>query len=366
MNDYRYSDYVDDAFFLEGLCAFKQAPRAERDQTKSYEALDRLNRFVQTFPSSSRLAEAREVIHDVHLRSSARRIFSPRSSISRKSSYDALLVYLNKIIDLYPETVWAARSLYYRGRIEEARSDNAAAARRLSEGVSRRKSDFPEETDAERRVRLLRNGRREEPGSRMAARTGKDRSLRRLVRSDPHGASHPRAGRGERRRARARSFHSDRGPASQAGRFALTDIETRTSMVELAIAGNPRFELSRVEAERGVSYTFQTVSPFADRGFGKEEIHLLIGSDSLAEMGGWRKPAEIFSRATILVMQRPGSEQSRIFPPEAAVICMTAGTNAISSSAIRPLVREGKSIRYLVPDAVERFIASHSLYGSKP
>ncbi|MCX5754321.1 MAG: outer membrane protein assembly factor BamD [Candidatus Krumholzibacteria bacterium] len=52
INDYGYSDWVDDAFYLEGVCAFRQTPRFERDQTKSYQALERLNRFLQMFPSS--------------------------------------------------------------------------------------------------------------------------------------------------------------------------------------------------------------------------------------------------------------------------------------------------------------------------
>jgi nicotinate-nucleotide adenylyltransferase len=144
----------------------------------------------------------------------------------------------------------------------------------------------------------------------------------------------------------------------------LTDIETRTRMVELAIEGNPRFELSRIEASRGVSYTYRTVRSFAARGYGKEEIHLLLGGDMLEEMGEWRKPGEIFSRATVLVMLRPGHARLPALPPEAALICMTAGASAISSRSIRALVREGKSIRYLVPEAVERFIAAHSLYGT--
>ena len=136
-------------------------------------------------------------------------------------------------------------------------------------------------------------------------------------------------------------------------------------MVRLAIAGNPRFELSRAEASPGVSYTYRTVRSFAAKGYGKEEIHLLIGSDSLEEIDRWRKPEEIFSRATILVMQRPGHERIPALPGEAAVIVMTTGASAISARSIRELVREGKSIRYLVPDAVERFIAAHSLYGAK-
>ena len=145
----------------------------------------------------------------------------------------------------------------------------------------------------------------------------------------------------------------------------ITGIETRTRMVKLAIAGNPRFELSRAEASPGVSYTYRTVRSFAAKGYGKEEIHLLIGSDSLEEIDRWRKPDEIFSHATILVMRRPGYERIPALPGEAAVIVMTTGASAISARSIRELVREGKSIRYLVPDAVERFIAAHSLYGAK-
>ncbi|HVO76972.1 MAG TPA: nicotinate-nucleotide adenylyltransferase [Candidatus Bathyarchaeia archaeon] len=146
---------------------------------------------------------------------------------------------------------------------------------------------------------------------------------------------------------------------------SLTDIETRARMVTLAIAGNPRFELSRIEVSRGVSYTYRTVRSFVEQGYGKEEIHLIIGSDSLEEIDQWRNPGEIFSHATILVMQRPGHERLPALPPEAAVIVMTAGATAISARAIRALAAEGRSIRYLVPDAVERFIAAHSLYGAK-
>ena len=146
----------------------------------------------------------------------------------------------------------------------------------------------------------------------------------------------------------------------------LADIESRVRMVELAIAGNPRFELSRVEAARGVSYTYRTVRRFVEQGYGKDEIHLLIGSDSFEEMGEWRNPGEIFSHATILVMLRLGNERIPALPPETAIVVITAGVNAISATGIRELAREGKSIRYLVPDAVERFIAVHSLYGPKP
>ena len=142
----------------------------------------------------------------------------------------------------------------------------------------------------------------------------------------------------------------------------LSGFETRARMVELAIAGNPRFELSLIEAADEVSYTYRSVLSFVEQGYGRGDIHLLIGSDSFEEMKGWQHPREIFAHATILIMARPGYERFPALAPEAALICMTAGSNSISSSDIRRLVREGNSVRYLVPDPVERFIAEHSLY----
>lgn len=153
INDYGYSEYVDDAFFLEGLCAFRQAPRAERDQTKSYAALDRLDRFLQLFPTSPRVAEARATIHDIHSRLGKKDFISAKLYFSKRA-YDASLIYLNKIIDLDSGTVWTARSLYYRARIEEARKNPAGAAGDYRTALAVKEA-FPERQDAEKRLRLV-------------------------------------------------------------------------------------------------------------------------------------------------------------------------------------------------------------------
>jgi outer membrane protein assembly factor BamD len=152
-NDYQYSEYVDDAFFLEGLCLFRQAPRAERDQTKSYDALDRLGRFLQLFPTSPRAAEARATIHDIHVRLGKKDFISAKLYFSKKA-YDASLIYLNKIVDLDTATVWSARSLYYRARIEEARRDRAGASGDYRKALAAKEA-FPERQDAEKRLRLV-------------------------------------------------------------------------------------------------------------------------------------------------------------------------------------------------------------------
>jgi nicotinate-nucleotide adenylyltransferase len=143
---------------------------------------------------------------------------------------------------------------------------------------------------------------------------------------------------------------------------ALTPFELRRRMVEIGIAGNPRFELSHLESGEDVSYTYQSVLHFHERGFGREQIHLLVGGDSLWEMASWRHPEEICRHATIVAMQRPGHAELPSLPDGAAVIVLESGSNAISSSEIRRRVREGRSIRYLVPDAVRRFIDENALY----
>ncbi|HVO76971.1 MAG TPA: outer membrane protein assembly factor BamD [Candidatus Bathyarchaeia archaeon] len=152
INDYGYSEYVDDAFYLEGLCSFRQSPRAERDQTKTYEALDRLNRFLQLFPTSPRVPEARETIREIHLKLGKKDFTSAKLYFSKKE-YTASLVYLNKVIALDSETVWGARSMYYKARIEETRRDQVAAAADYQRALAVKEA-FPERQDAEKRRTL--------------------------------------------------------------------------------------------------------------------------------------------------------------------------------------------------------------------
>jgi outer membrane protein assembly factor BamD len=153
INDYGYSDYVDDAFFLEGVCAFRQSPRYERDQTKTLVALERLNRFLQMFPSSSRAEEARGVLREIHEKL-AHKDFTAAKLYFRKKQYDAAVVYLRKIIESYPETIWGERSRYYRGYIREANGEFEGAIEDYR-SVLASKSAIPERAEASERLRIL-------------------------------------------------------------------------------------------------------------------------------------------------------------------------------------------------------------------
>lgn len=150
-------------------------------------------------------------------------------------------------------------------------------------------------------------------------------------------------------------------PPHKTGR-TLTPFEHRRRMVELAIEGNDRFGLSLVEEEDGPSYTWQSVVRFSAEGYDRSRLHLLVGSDSLAEMAGWRRPEVIFENTTIIAMRREGSGGHVAVPRGAAVIFIETCANSISSSAVRALIAEGRSIRYLVPAEVERYIRDHRLY----
>jgi outer membrane protein assembly factor BamD len=153
ISDYGYSDYVDDSFFLEGLCAFKQSPGVERDQTKTLEALDRLNRFVQLFPKSDRVQEANAVLHEIRMKLGERAFLDAKLYFSGKH-YDAALIYLDKIIDEYPDTAWALRSRYYRGYIRESRSDWQGAEEDYREVLSA-SGTYPEKAKAQKRMALF-------------------------------------------------------------------------------------------------------------------------------------------------------------------------------------------------------------------
>lgn len=133
----------------------------------------------------------------------------------------------------------------------------------------------------------------------------------------------------------------------------------RAAMLELAISGHSGFELERAELERpGPSYTVDTLRTLRERE-PEAELVLLLGADAAAELDQWYQAAEIPRLARIVVFARPGSAV-----PSSPMIGQSILVPAVDISAtdLRRRVREGRSIRYLVPDAVAEYVASHRLY----
>ena len=157
VSDYGYSEYVDDAFFFEGVCAFMQTNRPERDQTKSYEALNRINRFLQIFPSSPRREEAEKFQLQIHDQLGKKDFLNAKLYYSMDRN-EAALIYFDKVIASFPSTVWAQRSHYYRGMIMMNRGDMEEAIKSF-EIALREPDTLPEREEAAAALESLQGGR---------------------------------------------------------------------------------------------------------------------------------------------------------------------------------------------------------------
>ncbi len=145
----------------------------------------------------------------------------------------------------------------------------------------------------------------------------------------------------------------------------LAGPEHRAAMLALAVAGNRAFEISRLELDApGPSYTVDTLRALRARYGDGAELVLVLGFDSLAELSTWREPDVIERLARFAVARRPGAGEGAA-PSAAAfsnVLEIPSPSVAISSTEIRARVAAGRSIRYLVPEAVRAYIGTHGLY----
>ena len=149
----------------------------------------------------------------------------------------------------------------------------------------------------------------------------------------------------------------------------------RVAMVALAIVDNPAFELSRAEVDRvGPSYAVDTIRQFSAelRAAGREpDLTFILSAEAYAGLATWHEAAELLELCRMAVVPRPG-----VRPPDpAAMATLVAGADqrtivldgprlGIAGSAIRARIGGGRSIRYLVPDAVARYIGDHELYAA--
>ena len=150
----------------------------------------------------------------------------------------------------------------------------------------------------------------------------------------------------------------------------ITDGETRAEMIELAIAGHPTFSVSRREIEQqGTTYTYETLEKLREDD-PHRELYFLIGADSLADLPHWRKPDRIAELATIVVVNRgdrplPSLEPLREKLGEAVaerIQFVSMPGIDLSATDLRQRVKDGRSIRFMTPRAVEVYIGQHLLF----
>jgi nicotinate-nucleotide adenylyltransferase len=143
----------------------------------------------------------------------------------------------------------------------------------------------------------------------------------------------------------------------------LATVEHRLAMTRRAVADNPHFRVCDIEVERaGVSYTVETLRALQEER-PDTEFGLIIGSDSLDHFAEWHRPDEIAERASLVVYKRPGVIEQAAEPRFAnQVHFVSAPVMEVSGTEIRSRCRDGRSIRYLVPEPVRTYIDGHGLY----
>jgi nicotinate-nucleotide adenylyltransferase len=161
----------------------------------------------------------------------------------------------------------------------------------------------------------------------------------------------------------------------------ITGVDVRIEMLKAAVRGNRYLSVSDVEAKRGgISYTIDTIRSYArDR----DEPFFIIGMDAFLEIDTWYDYENLFYHTNFIVITRPFGTTTNgidIFPSPAREAIRKKGEGeyehrsgkkiylkdvtaiGVSSTDIRRYVKDGRSIRYIVPESVKRIIIRRGLY----
>jgi nicotinate-nucleotide adenylyltransferase len=169
----------------------------------------------------------------------------------------------------------------------------------------------------------------------------------------------------------------------------LAEANHRYNMVRTAVRGNPYFEVLDIECIRpGKSYTVNTLELLVKK-YADVDFYFMLGIDAFLDIPNWREPEKILSLTNFIVLSRPGyyfedllgspyldikktglagldrggSESCRTALPNSRKVFLSKVTPiGISSTDIRKSVKKGFSIKYMLPENVESYIISNSLY----
>jgi len=165
----------------------------------------------------------------------------------------------------------------------------------------------------------------------------------------------------------------------------IVPADHRLKMLDLAVEDNPYFFISDVEMKRsGKSYSVETVSHFKHTFGEKLDLFFILGMDAFLEITSWKSYQEILSLCNFIVMSRPPyeiKELQKIIPsqvkkeyryqPDEKRFIHSSNVSIyfrdithidISSNSIRTLIKDGSSIKYLLPERVENYVKEHKLY----
>ncbi len=165
----------------------------------------------------------------------------------------------------------------------------------------------------------------------------------------------------------------------------IASAKDRLDMVRQAVKGVPYLEASDVELARsGPSYTIETLRYFQNDSGQNSAIYFIVGLDAFSEITTWKSYRQLFATADFIVMTRPGSKLKNLssfihthiskeyqyesasnryhHPGWYSIFCLNITHLDISATQIRKRIRQGRSIRFLVPDTIDGFIKKKGLY----
>ena len=165
----------------------------------------------------------------------------------------------------------------------------------------------------------------------------------------------------------------------------ITPFEVRLEMTRLAVGDHPVMAVSDIEGRRpGKSYSIETLRLLREEVGPAWELYFILGLDAMLEIRTWKDYAQLFELCHFVVLDRPGYDRSRLgemltreVQPQFQALEGGAGFQHlsgykvlwqqttlmdISATGIRRLVRQGRSIRYLLPEPVRGYIINHKLY----
>lgn len=157
----------------------------------------------------------------------------------------------------------------------------------------------------------------------------------------------------------------------------IIDANHRLKMTALAIDGNPFFEVSDIEVKhKKPSYTVDTLT-YLKTLYQRDSLFFIMGIDAFFELKFWYKYEELLRMVDFIIMSRPGfnnlqnsefieyKESENCFKlknSDRRAFFVSVSPFWISSTMLREMIRKGKSIRYLLPDAVRQYIEENELY----
>lgn len=150
----------------------------------------------------------------------------------------------------------------------------------------------------------------------------------------------------------------------------IIDKMYRYDMVNLAIMTNAYFQASTMEIERtGRTYTVDTLREFKKK-YPYAQLYFITGADALCDIDNWKDASEVFKLATFIAATRPGVELNNVEEKilelqekyEADILNIHVPSLDISSTSLRNSLKRNESVKYLLPEKVEKYIYKNDLY----